>query len=266
MTFREFLDALCYVNDEQISLPVEETFLKEITQDENFDSILKDMSNNVKRSYIRAGRNISGSLADELKKCYQREYLEEYLDSMCYGDEKLPQLCDAFKTYCPEINEENAIALVVEQFEKILKSAGKRKRSKKSSEKKYSISKEDGDSMKAIITDIQHTVKELQECSIGLLVTCKESHLTNMEKSHDEWQNKFNQNYETFQKKNVELHHYATIYPEIEVIDTIFNLSYLIDFTARYINKDNGVHIDGDSRIDEYEGYLEQLIEIIQTK
>ena len=87
-----------------------------------------------------------------------------------------------------------------------------------------------------------------------------------MEKSHDEWQSKFNQNYETFQKKNIELHYYAIIYPEIEVIDTIFNLSNFIDFASKYINKDNCIYIDFDSRIDEYKAYLKQLTKIIHTK
>ncbi|MBR7085797.1 MAG: hypothetical protein IKI37_11610 [Oscillospiraceae bacterium] len=265
MTFREFLDALCYVSGEQISVFVARTFLSEVTQD-NFKSILNNISDDVIKSYLRPERNISKKFADEIESCYQREYLEEHLDDICCEDEKLPQLCDAFRRYCPDINEDNAIELVVKQFEKILKSAGKRKPSKKSSKKKCHISKEDVCSIQAVIVDLQYTVEKLQECSTGLLITSKESHLTNMEKSHDEWQSKFNQNYETFQKKNIELHYYAIIYPEIEVIDTIFNLSNFIDFASKYINKDNCIYIDFDSRIDEYKAYLKQLTKIIHTK
>ena len=265
MTFREFLDALCYVSGEQISVFVARTFLSEVTQD-NFKSILNNISDDVIKSYLRPERNISKNFADEIKTYYQRENLEEYLDDMCYGDEKLPELYEAFKQYCPDINQDNAFELVAEQFEKMLNSAGKRKQGKESSEKECCISKEDVCSMQAIIVILQYTVERLQECSIGLLVTRKESHLTNVEKSHDEWQSKFNQNYETFQEKNTELYCYAAIYPEIEVIDTIFSLSDLIDFTARYINKDSGIYIDFDSQIDEYRAYLKQLIKIIYAR
>ena len=100
-------------------------FLSEVTRN-NFESILNNISDDIIKSYLRPERNISKKFADEIESCYQREYLEEHLDDICCEDEKLPQLCDAFRRYCPDINEDNAIELVVKQFEKILKSAGKK--------------------------------------------------------------------------------------------------------------------------------------------
>lgn len=113
LTFREYLEAFCYVSQEKLTAEFAFTFLKEGIGERVTNEILPGGKTDDKlKSYIRPERNLSKNKAKSIKEEYtnkinakmHREDLRDYFTDHCLnGEERILRTQEAFSKYCPQL-------------------------------------------------------------------------------------------------------------------------------------------------------------------
>ena len=125
--FRRFVECVCFVNNESVTVRAASTILSELTDyhPDFMNAFQTDFYKNLS-SYLRKERNIAEDLARLVLEFYDPEKLKEYLRELCsdkdgeLAEKKLQRLCDKLQEYYPDANKANVIELAAEEFKKML--------------------------------------------------------------------------------------------------------------------------------------------------
>lgn len=250
MTFGEYVRAIRCISTEENN-PDTAIALLNIVTNKALDIPRSDKEKSNITSYIRAGRNIPEKFAKEIKGFYKSKFLRSYLTSTCTKNER-KHLCDAFRKYCPEINDKNAINHSIRLFEEMLNSVITQERPESLHKKESKLSKKDLQYIQAIIMQMQSTMEKVLACSM-------------FKKRTPQHRKEFDPLFEEFLMQNLELHNYFVIYPQLELIDTVFRLSRALEFSLRsdcQMNYSPGFY----TLFNEYKNYLDQLIKTLHKQ
>lgn len=277
MTIREFIDALCKVEQCNYSLDYAKEVLRAATDsDTTFSENLDAIDESKIRSYLRKDRNLSVDLASEIryridestpndeddsdcdicmpKRDLFRNMQVFLLDMLCKEGAR-SRACTAFQKWRKDISEQNAVDVIAELFEQliddILKGAPLKSKS--------AVSVKDRKEILNIIVDIRLSMDAILEKACDMLEVFGEG--------KPQSQTDFDDKYRQFCKLNQSLSDYAIIYPDkLEIINEALRLFKLLDFSVRFQNREGEVRIEQDPRIEEYRQCLDKIILLIHNK
>ena len=237
MTFREFVEAICYANSTKFSIQAAEELLREIKKDKGFDKLLEKDFHSKMPSYLRKDRNISEKLAAEIRG-YKTKDLRQYISDQCQKKGGKQRLCDALQKYRPEVNEQTAIKCAVELFEEMLNSVITGRKNKPSTDRISSVSKKDEQDVyqtlpEPVVTDsstsssdeLYHLLQKLEKRAIKLFTDYLKSSAeydTATQDERKEYDETICKEHEAFTTLNDMLSSLVVDYPDFSQLKDLF--------------------------------------------
>jgi len=139
MIFRDFMEALCYVSNEEVTVAAALTLLKTAIGKDTVQTMFpnKKAEANMK-AYLRSDRNLKKTLAKDILENFNatkdnRNNLKESLCEQCFCDkERIAKTKEAFGKYCPDLQnmeetkilKKKGVTLLLDLFTTMLKKAG----------------------------------------------------------------------------------------------------------------------------------------------
>lgn len=277
MTIREFINALCKVEQCNYSLDYAKEVLRAATDNDTaFSENLDAIDESIIRSYLRKDRNLSVDLAHEIRYASDESISNDEYDPDCdiympkrdlFGNMQVflldmlckegarSRACTAFEQWRSDISEQNAVDVIAKLFEQLIDDILKGAPPKPQN----NVSVKDRNEIRKLIVDIRLSMDSLIENAGGMLWGSEEG------KAHSKAD--FDTDYKTFRELNQYLSDYATIYPDkLEIINEALLLSKLLDFSVKLQVREGTVCLVQDPRIEEYRRYLNKIICIIFNK
>lgn len=127
MIFRRFVETLCYVSNEEITVKAAFSLLKVAIGADHVQTIfLNKDSEKLMKSYMRSNRNLPKSVAKEIREAFNetsdnRKELKESLCEQCFcNKERIARTKEAFGQYCPDLLNMEKIKVLKKEGSELL--------------------------------------------------------------------------------------------------------------------------------------------------
>ncbi|MBR3044904.1 MAG: hypothetical protein IKH27_11025 [Oscillospiraceae bacterium] len=180
MIFRDFVEALCDVSNEEITVAAALTLLKEAIGEDAVQTLFpnKKVEANMK-AYIRSERNLKKSLAKDILEAFNttkenQNNLKEYLCEQCFcNNERIARTKAAFGKYCTELQnmegtkilKKKGVTLLLALFTTMLKEAGDGYRNQRNGHSRQSEAEQNASSVSLQQTANSTTIVDAQNKS-----------------------------------------------------------------------------------------------------
>ena len=127
MIFRRFVEALCYVSNEEITVKAALTLLSVAIGEDRVQTIFPNTDvEKLMKSYMRKERNLSKPVAKEIREAFNetsanRKNLKDSLCEQCFCDkERIARAKKAFGQYCPDLLNMEKIKVLKKEGSELL--------------------------------------------------------------------------------------------------------------------------------------------------
>lgn len=127
MIFRRFVEALCYVSHEEITVKAALTLLSVAIGEDRVQTIFPNTDvEKLMKSYMRSERNLSKPVAKEIREAFNetpdnRKELKESLCEQCFcNKERIARTKEAFGQYCPDLLNMEKIKVLKKEGSELL--------------------------------------------------------------------------------------------------------------------------------------------------